>query len=138
MKTVARRPGRACRESRDTTEVARGDRRSSLRPSLRSSPQHHVPSYSLRRGNRYRYYIRSALLRDHKERVGSLGRVNADDVEAGRQSPGRQLSRPELSTREVAGSWTGCATSFGMPGGTRRLIAITSPSCGSVLSNSDA
>jgi hypothetical protein len=39
------------------------------------------PSYSVRRGNRYRYYISSALLRDRRADAGSRARVNADWLE---------------------------------------------------------
>jgi hypothetical protein len=39
------------------------------------------PTYSVRRGNRYRYYISSALLHDRQASAGSRARVNADDVE---------------------------------------------------------
>jgi Recombinase len=39
------------------------------------------PTYSLRRGNRYRYYISSALLHDRKANAGSRTRVNADEME---------------------------------------------------------
>ena len=39
------------------------------------------PTYSIRRGNRYRYYISSALLHDCRPDAGSLARINADDVE---------------------------------------------------------
>jgi site-specific DNA recombinase len=37
------------------------------------------PTYTMRRGNRYRYYISQALL--HGKREGSRARVSADDVE---------------------------------------------------------
>src|SRR5436190_2282756 len=57
------------------------------------------PTYSVRRGNRYRYYISSALLHDRRPAAGSLARVNADDVERlVVEVLGRELSRPELST----------------------------------------
>jgi hypothetical protein len=39
------------------------------------------PTYSVRRGNRYRYYISSALLHERRGEAGSQSRVNADDVE---------------------------------------------------------
>jgi site-specific DNA recombinase len=65
------------------------------------------PSYSVRRGNRYRYYISSALLHDRKERAGSLARVNGDDVERlVVEVLGRELSRPDLRADEAAGSWS--------------------------------
>jgi site-specific DNA recombinase len=37
------------------------------------------PTYTARRGNRYRYYISQALL--HGKREGSRSRVSSDDVE---------------------------------------------------------
>jgi DNA invertase Pin-like site-specific DNA recombinase len=71
------------------------------------------PSYSVRRGNHYRYYISSALLRDRKERAGSLARVNADDVERLVVDVlARELSRPNLSTGEVTGSWSSVTRSL--------------------------
>jgi hypothetical protein len=39
------------------------------------------PSYTVRRRNRYRYYVSSALLRGRKQGAGSIARVGADDVE---------------------------------------------------------
>src|ERR1043166_249894 len=39
------------------------------------------PTYSVRRGNRYRYYISSALLHDPKASAGSRAHVNAEVVE---------------------------------------------------------
>jgi hypothetical protein len=55
------------------------------------------PTYSVRRGNRYRYYISSALLHDRRDNAGSLARVNADDVERlVVEVLGRELSRPDL------------------------------------------
>lgn len=38
------------------------------------------PTYSTRRGNRYRYYVSCALVRGRKADEGSQGRVGADDV----------------------------------------------------------
>ena len=56
------------------------------------------PTYSVRRGNRYRYYISSALLRERRADAGSRARVNADDVERlVVEVLGRELSRPELA-----------------------------------------
>jgi site-specific DNA recombinase len=64
------------------------------------------PTYSLRRGNRYRYYISSALLHDRRPDAGSRARVNADDVERlVIEVLGRELSRPELSTNGPSRSW---------------------------------
>jgi hypothetical protein len=59
----------------------------------------------VRRGNRYRYYISSALLHDRRPDAGSRARVNADDVERLVVDVlGRELSRPELSTNGPSGS----------------------------------
>jgi site-specific DNA recombinase len=56
------------------------------------------PTYSVRRGNRYRYYISSALLRDRRMDAGSLARINADEVERlVVEVLSRELLRPELS-----------------------------------------
>jgi site-specific DNA recombinase len=75
------------------------------------------PTYSIRRGNRYRYYISSALLHDRKASAGSRARVNADDVERlVVEVLGRELSRPELS---ADGSSTGWSTE------TRTLVRDT-------------
>src|SRR6266480_1564480 len=65
------------------------------------------PTYSVRRGNRYRYYISSALLHDCRPAAGSLARVNADDVERlVVEVLGRELSRPELSTDGPSAGWS--------------------------------
>jgi hypothetical protein len=60
-----------------------------------------------RRGNRYRYYISSALLRDRREGAGSRARIGANDVErlvVGVM--GRELSRTELLTDGASGVWS--------------------------------
>jgi site-specific DNA recombinase len=65
------------------------------------------PTYSVRQGNRYRYYISSALLHDRRPDAGSLARVNADDVERLLvEVLGRELSRPELSTEGPSAGWS--------------------------------
>jgi site-specific DNA recombinase len=65
------------------------------------------PTYSVRRGNRYRYYISSALLHDRRPAAGSLARVNADDVERlVVEVLGRELSRPEISTDGPSAGWS--------------------------------
>ena len=65
------------------------------------------PTYSVRRGNRYRYYISAALLRDRREGVGSRARVGADDVERlVVEVLGRELSRTELFTDFTSGIWS--------------------------------
>jgi len=65
------------------------------------------PTYSVRRGNRYRYYISSALLHDRRSDAGSRARVNADDVERMVvEALGRELSRPELSADGPSAGWS--------------------------------
>jgi len=65
------------------------------------------PTYSVRGGNRYRYYISSALLHDRKASAGSRARVNADDVEQlVVEVLGRELSRPELPAGGPSAGWS--------------------------------
>ncbi len=65
------------------------------------------PTYSVRRGNRYRYYISSALLRDRREDTGSRARIGADDVERlVVEVMGRELSRTEFLTDVAPGVWS--------------------------------
>jgi site-specific DNA recombinase len=65
------------------------------------------PTYSVRRGNRYRYYISSALLHDRRPDAGSLARVNADDVERlVVEVLRRELSRPELPADGLSAGWS--------------------------------
>ena len=65
------------------------------------------PTYAIKRGNRYRYYISRALVRGSKKEAGSHGRVGADDVERlVVQILSHHLSRPELLEAEAAGAWS--------------------------------
>jgi site-specific DNA recombinase len=65
------------------------------------------PTYSVRRGNRYRYYISSALLRDRRSDAGSRARVNADDIEQlVVEVLGRELSRPTLVAGGPSTGWS--------------------------------
>ncbi|HEX9321606.1 MAG TPA: recombinase family protein [Xanthobacteraceae bacterium] len=66
------------------------------------------PTYSVRRNNRYRYYLSSALLHDRRADAGSLARVNADDVErlVVEVLLGRELSGPELSADGPLAGWS--------------------------------
>ena len=65
------------------------------------------PTYSIRRGNRYRYYISRALVRGFKKEAGSHGRIGANDVERlVVETLSRQLSRPELMNDVSAGIWS--------------------------------
>jgi site-specific DNA recombinase len=65
------------------------------------------PTYSIRRGNRYRYYISRALARGRKQDAGSQGRVGADDVERlVVETLSWQLSRPKLMNDLTSGIWS--------------------------------
>jgi len=65
------------------------------------------PTYSIRRGNRYRYYISRALVRGRKQDAGSHGRINAIDLERlVVEVLSRQLSRPDLMRDASAGTWS--------------------------------
>ena len=65
------------------------------------------PTYSIRRGNRYRYYISRALVRGAKEAAGSHGRIGANDVERlVVETLSQQLSRPELMNDVATGIWS--------------------------------
>ena len=65
------------------------------------------PTYSIRRGNRYRYYISRALVRGFKKEAGSHGRIGANDVERlVVETLSRQLSRPELMNDVATGIWS--------------------------------
>jgi DNA invertase Pin-like site-specific DNA recombinase len=66
-----------------------------------------TPTYSIRRGNRYRYYVSRALMCGRKGDTGSQGRVGADDVERLIiETLGRQLSRPRLLREAASASWS--------------------------------
>src|SRR5215469_6355371 len=62
------------------------------------------PTYSIRRGNRYRYYISSALLHDRRSEAGTRARVNADDIER-LVIQVLELSEPGLATDSGANGW---------------------------------
>ena len=65
------------------------------------------PTYSIRRGNRYRYYVSRALMRGRKGDTGSQGRVGADDIEGlVVETLGRALSRPKLLSEVASGNWS--------------------------------
>ena len=65
------------------------------------------PTYSVRRGNRYRYYLSSALLHDRKASASWRARVNADDVEQlVVELLSRELSRPALSAGGPSAGWS--------------------------------
>ena len=63
------------------------------------------PTHTMRRGNRYRYYISQTILRGCREEAGSLPRIGADDVEElVVEALGRQLSPDQFAP--VPGIWT--------------------------------
>jgi site-specific DNA recombinase len=65
------------------------------------------PTYSTRRGNRYRYYISSALLREHRAGAGSRSRIGADDIERlVVEVLSQELSRPELLGDGATSVWS--------------------------------
>jgi DNA invertase Pin-like site-specific DNA recombinase len=64
------------------------------------------PTYSIRRGNRYRYYISSALLHDRRSEAGRRARVNADVVERlVIEVLSQELSEPWRATDSGANGW---------------------------------
>ena len=64
------------------------------------------PTYSIRRGNRYRYYISGALLHDRRSEVGTRARINADDIEGlVIEVLSRELSERALVTDSGANGW---------------------------------
>ena len=66
------------------------------------------PSYSVRRGKRYRYYVSRGLVRGaRKEEAGSHCRVGAEDLEQQVvEVLAQQLSRPELLSEATSGTWS--------------------------------
>jgi site-specific DNA recombinase len=65
------------------------------------------PTYSVRRGKRYRYYVSRGFVRSgRKEDGGSHARVGAEDLEGlVVKALAEQLSRPELLSEPTSGSW---------------------------------
>jgi hypothetical protein len=65
------------------------------------------PTYSIRRGNRYRYYISSALLHGRRSEAGMRARVNADDIERLIiEALGAESSELGLVTDSTSASWS--------------------------------
>jgi site-specific DNA recombinase len=65
------------------------------------------PSYTVRRENRYRYYLSQASLRRHDQQAGSRTCVGADDVEKlVVETLQRSIPGAALSSGAVAGAWT--------------------------------
>jgi len=70
------------------------------------------PTYAVRRGVRYRYYISPALLGAGKGNTPSQRRVNAQDMErVVVETLSAELSRPELLSEAGPGSWSAEARS---------------------------
>jgi site-specific DNA recombinase len=64
------------------------------------------PSYTVRRGNRYRYYIAQAALRGRGQKPGSRTCVGADDIETlVLDTLAQALGRPGQANRASTGSW---------------------------------
>jgi site-specific DNA recombinase len=64
------------------------------------------PTYTVRRGNRYRYYISRGLVQDCREGAGPLARVEANDVERlVVEALGRALSLDLLAADTASGGW---------------------------------
>jgi site-specific DNA recombinase len=64
------------------------------------------PTYTMRRGNRYRYYISRGLMQDRREGAGALSRVEAHDVERlVVEALGLALSRDDLAADAASGMW---------------------------------
>jgi site-specific DNA recombinase len=66
-----------------------------------------TPTYTLRRGNRYRYYVSWRPVQDRTGGKGALPRVAADDVERlTLQALARALSRDDLAKDAATGIWS--------------------------------
>jgi hypothetical protein len=64
------------------------------------------PTYSIRRGNHYRYYVSSALLHDRRSEAGTRARVSADDIERlVIEVLGAELSELGPATDGASDSW---------------------------------
>jgi site-specific DNA recombinase len=65
------------------------------------------PTYSIRRGNRYRYYVSRALVRGRKQDPGSHRRISANDLEElVVEVLSGQFSRPDLMGDVSAAAWS--------------------------------
>jgi site-specific DNA recombinase len=66
-----------------------------------------TPTYTVRRRNRYRYYVSRGPVQDRRGAKGALPRVAADDVERLIvQALARALSRDDLGTDAASGIWS--------------------------------
>jgi site-specific DNA recombinase len=65
-----------------------------------------TPTYTVRRGNRYRYYVSRALMQDRGQETGAVLRVGADDIERlVVEALARALSRDDLAADAGSGIW---------------------------------
>jgi hypothetical protein len=64
------------------------------------------PTYSIRRGNRHRYYISRALVHGSKGDAGSRARIGADVERLVVEGLSRLLSRPKLIGDVTSGAWS--------------------------------
>jgi site-specific DNA recombinase len=65
-----------------------------------------TPTYTARRGNRYRYYVSRALMQDRGRERGAVLRVGADDIELlVVEALARELSRDDLAADAGSGIW---------------------------------
>ena len=93
------------------------------------------PTYSIRRGNRYRYYISSALLHDRRPDAGSLARRSGGVTTTPERGPAHHSPRPRrdrrrggrrrMRGREAARAPERRATSYpnGLRGGSKLPLA---------------
>jgi site-specific DNA recombinase len=66
-----------------------------------------TPTYTTRRGNRYRYYVSRALVRGGKEDAGPHRRLGADNIERlVVEALGQQLNRVDLLSGLGLGHWS--------------------------------
>jgi site-specific DNA recombinase len=65
-----------------------------------------TPTYTVRRGNRYRYYVSRALTHHGRQGTSDVPRVGADDIERlVVEAVARALSRKDLLTDPGSGIW---------------------------------
>jgi site-specific DNA recombinase len=65
-----------------------------------------TPTYTVRRANRYRYYVSQAFRQRRGQKTGGLPRVAADDIERlVVQALARALSQNDLATDAASGIW---------------------------------
>jgi DNA invertase Pin-like site-specific DNA recombinase len=65
-----------------------------------------TPTYTMRRGNRYRYYVSRALMQQGGQETSAVPRVGADDIERlVVETLSRALSRKDLALDAGSGIW---------------------------------